>query len=381
MRGSVVHTPDATSAAGAAGLGRLPAERVRAWRLQVLAALLAQAGSVLLMVCVVALGHADAMAVTVWAPLSMLFSAGVWLALARGWTAHLRDPALTAPQIVWSIGSAVVCYALAGPLRLLAVPMACLALVFSIFALPARQVQHITVATLLAFGVVMAVLAQLQPHRYPPVEELLVFGLLLFSIPPIALLAGRLSELRARLGQQRRELAEALARIQELAVRDELTGLFNRRHMHDVLKQAQARAWRGRPFAVALLDIDHFKLVNDRHGHAVGDEVLRLFANVASHSVRSEDTVGRWGGEEFVVVFDDAQADAVAALAERLRQRVAAAQLPLADGSTLSFTASIGLVMHRPGELPEATLERADRLLYQAKARGRDRLEAQATMS
>lgn len=175
--------------------------------------------------------------------------------------------------------------------------------------------------------------------------------------------------------------------LAELAARDELTGLFNRRHMGELLAQQRMACQRGGAgFAVALADLDHFKLINDTHGHAVGDNVLRAFAEQAVAAMRGTDTVGRWGGEEFLVIYPRSTAHDAAQGADRLRERVAAAVVTTPGGQPLTFTVSIGLTEHVPPESIDELVERADRAMYQAKAQGRNQVvvtltEATATAS
>lgn len=350
------------------------AARRRAWRGQVVAALLSQLGGIVVMVMVVLLGHADPLAVMIWAPLSMAMSMAVWLALRQGWTLHLPDPTLTTHQIAWSITSTALCYAMAGPLKILALPMACLGLVFSIFALPARRVVGLTVYTLMVYGAMMLVMSLWQPEQHPPAEEALIFLQLALALGPLAWLATRMSDLRARLGRQKAELERALARIEDMAMRDALTGLFNRRRMDDELKHAQAEAHAGRGCCIALVDLDHFKRVNDEHGHATGDAVLRAFAETAHAAVLGGDRLGRWGGEEFIVIFCTPTTGEAEAGARRILESCHARRVPGSHGREVSFTVSIGLAAHVAGEPIEHTIERADQALYAAKQQGRNRI-------
>ncbi len=109
--------------------------------------------------------------------------------------------------------------------------------------------------------------------------------------------------MRGQLSVRKKELASAVALVNELVTRDGLTGLFNRMHMQEFLAREVARQARsGQAFCIALIDLDHFKAVNDRHGHNVGDDVLRSFARDAVHSLRETDFIARWGGEEFLVL-------------------------------------------------------------------------------
>ena len=174
--------------------------------------------------------------------------------------------------------------------------------------------------------------------------------------------------------------------LAELASRDELTGLFNRRHMSELLAQQRMASRRaGDGFAVALVDLDHFKRINDTHGHAVGDIVLRAFAGQASAAMRGTDIVGRWGGEEFLVIYPRSTAHEAAQAAERLCERVASAVVTTPGGQSLAFTVSIGLTEYVPPESTESLVERADRAMYQAKSQGRNQVvtlpEATATTS
>ena len=177
------------------------------------------------------------------------------------------------------------------------------------------------------------------------------------------------AEQARREAQQHRERAlEAAAR----AERDPLTGLGNRRHLKtrcaDVLPAAERL---GRPVALAQLDLDHFKAVNDRHGHAVGDKVLVAVAQLLRENMRTDDVLVRQGGEEFVVVFPGLSLDAAAEVCERLRERLASFPWLSACGTSAPVTASIGLAAAPPYQL-ETLLQRADEALYSAKRSGRN---------
>lgn len=161
---------------------------------------------------------------------------------------------------------------------------------------------------------------------------------------------------------------------QLLALTDGLTGLYNRRHAAERLDQEISRSLRGRSgLCVALIDIDHFKAINDEYGHGAGDRVLREIAKTLMEFVRLSDVVARWGGEEFLVVFPDTQLAAARVVAERLRARLANMDA-VADGPD-QVTASIGLATLVEEMDAHALVELADQALYRAKARGRNRVE------
>lgn len=164
--------------------------------------------------------------------------------------------------------------------------------------------------------------------------------------------------------------------LYESAVRDGLTGLYNRRYFDDRLRAELAFAHRhGRPLALILADIDYFKRVNDERGHQVGDLTLREIGRRLAGAMRAEDVIARYGGEEFVILCRDANEAQARALAERLRT-VVAENIEVPDGAPLRLTASFGLaIVSQTGEAGEVHLVKAaDRALYEAKGRGRDRV-------
>jgi two-component system cell cycle response regulator len=188
-------------------------------------------------------------------------------------------------------------------------------------------------------------------------------------------------ELRARVRSGERVIAlqegllEAQATLQRLARFDELTGLCNRRTILESLAEAVDRARRDRGhLGVAMADLDHFKTINDTYGHAGGDEVLRRVAKRIATVLGSDDTVGRYGGEEFLVVVPEADAARVGRVAERCRLAVADMSVPVAD-TVVRPTVSVGLASSRLlGYDEDALIQAADAALYQAKADGRNRV-------
>ncbi|MBC9071003.1 GGDEF domain-containing protein [Thauera sp. CAU 1555] len=167
-----------------------------------------------------------------------------------------------------------------------------------------------------------------------------------------------------------RELTEAL---REASLKDPLTDLGNRRYLMDRLKEETVRARRKNvPLCVAVLDVDHFKRVNDTWGHEAGDETLRRISEVLRSSVREYDTVGRWGGEEFLLLFPETGLEEALNTAERVRQSISEIRIERPDGP-IQLTASLGLAQQLAGESASATVSRADNALLSAKRKGRDR--------
>ncbi len=168
-------------------------------------------------------------------------------------------------------------------------------------------------------------------------------------------------------------------KLRDTSIRDPLTNLYNRRHLFEHLEVLMAERWReGTPVSLAMLDIDHFKSINDEHGHLAGDFVLREFSRAIEDEIRPYDLCGRYGGEEFVVVARDRRENA-AGIVQRILDRVRALKLVF-EGRTIGFTFSAGVA--DLDEIPEgkrtseALIGVADRCLYAAKASGRNRINA-----
>jgi len=158
---------------------------------------------------------------------------------------------------------------------------------------------------------------------------------------------------------------------------DVLTGLANRRHSMSALELAMsASAGAQTPLTIALVDLDHFKRINDLHGHAAGDAVLRDFGEVCRQATRQSDIAGRIGGEEFLVVFPATPVEHGASAVERMRRNVLSRRVQLADQSTIRYSFSAGVCRFELGDDLNATLARADRALYSAKSTGRNRTVA-----
>ncbi len=168
------------------------------------------------------------------------------------------------------------------------------------------------------------------------------------------------------------ELRERNAQLQRLATTDELTGLYNRRHVGRELERLILRARRhDQLISVAMLDVDHFKAINDEHGHAVGDAVLVEVAARLERRLRGDDLVGRWGGEEFLFVLPETPAEGAQVVSESVRAVIGDEPIELAVG-TLAVTASIGWASWETSDGSDDLLARADLALYAAKAAGRN---------
>ncbi len=177
------------------------------------------------------------------------------------------------------------------------------------------------------------------------------------------------SYINDQFSQQRAE-AKTMHR---LAHTDQLTGIANRRQLYsEIHKETEEASRYGRPLAMILFDLDHFKHVNDTYGHDQGDVVLREVVRVIEPLLRKTDRLGRWGGEEFIILAPESDLAQVGWLAERIRASIADHDY----GFTPSVTVSLGLAQYKTGETPEALITRADEALYKAKTLGRNRAES-----
>jgi diguanylate cyclase (GGDEF)-like protein len=231
---------------------------------------------------------------------------------------------------------------------------------------------------LLALGA-HGTMLQLSYLRNPSMDvraALTEFAVLMIVLPWFAVMGGYVYRLRMRLSDSHKELTKAFDRLGELAIRDELTGAYNRRFLMETLAGERSRAERlAAPFSVCLIDIDHFKSINDTLGHAAGDAVLKHFAALAPRGLRGIDTFGRFGGEEFLIVLPGTGRPGAIAVGERVRAACEATVFPgLPAGRLLTITA--GVATHAKGEDVTAMLARADQALYQGKNAGRNRVVA-----
>lgn len=193
---------------------------------------------------------------------------------------------------------------------------------------------------------------------------------------PRELLARVRVHLRSHILQE--ELEEANRLLQVLSCTDGLTGVFNRRHFDNELEVQLSRSRRYKfPLSLVLVDVDHFKRVNDEHGHPAGDKVLRAIAGTLQSMVRKADVVARYGGEELALVLANTGEDGAAILAERVRAAVAGLEV-VDDRATIRCTVSAGIATSHPGDPLDTSklLHRADVALYTAKRTGRDRVVA-----
>lgn len=320
------------------------------------------------------LGVVDGAGLWPWTIASIGGLAAMFLASRSGWTRRFEDPFLAMPQLLYAIASGAVAYRIAGAGHGASLLLVALVLMFGTFGLPRRRAGWVAAYTVAAFGVAMYSGATSRPEIFDPRAQVGYFVAFVVFVCGFVAVNERIATIRRRVHVQKAALADALQRIHALATRDELTGLLNRRAMVELLDVEQQRTDATQvPWCIAILDVDHFKGINDRFGHAAGDEALRAVGGICAGMVRSLDSVARWGGEEFVVLLREVDVAAARAAAERIRATLHGTPVQVA-GSAVALTVSIGVAAHLPAEDVANTLARADRALYAAKAAGRNRV-------
>jgi diguanylate cyclase (GGDEF)-like protein len=277
-----------------------------------------------------------------------IFNITLYIFLRTGLNLKMADPSLTAIQISFAI--LLVMYGM-------------------YFANEARGV------LLLIYGGDIALLQIYRPQGVNFHIEYLQLGVLALVLMAFSVIGGYISSLRQNLSISKSEQAKSIAIIREMAIRDELTGLFNRRHVLEFLDYEKNRSLRGGGiFCLAMLDIDHFKNVNDIYGHLVGDAVLQAVATTMKTTMRNTEYCARYGGEEFLIVLTQTGINGALIGAERVRTNIEKIPFPNI-GSDFKITVSIGLSEYRMREGVDDIIARADEALYRAKNGGRNRVE------
>ncbi len=299
-----------------------------------------------------------------------------FVAIRLGWNLRFADPSLTVPQMVHAIAFSAAAYALAGAGRGSTLAVLIVIFMFSMYSLPSGRVRGAGLFAVAVFGGVMAAMAWLNPAVYVPAVEGGHFMIVAVMVPAVSLLAGHLGRLRARLRRQKKDLAVALARIQELATRDEVTGLINRRHMHELMEQERQRGVRsGQTFCVAVLELDDYRRLRDAAGLDAADQLLQRFAQEVPNVVRISDLLCRWDDSRLLLMLSNTRGPLARLGLERLHER---SQHPQAESgeAVVPLAFSAGVIEHRAGESVAQTVARAEQAVQAAVDAGRNRVLA-----
>lgn len=303
---------------------------------------------------------------------SLLTLLTVFVLVRSGWSQRLSDPVVTLPHALVSIALCFMAYLQVGEHRASVLILVAEAIVMCMFRLRPTQMVVLGMSSVGMLLVCVLGLTWADPVRYPAPTGLMHFVIGGSTLLILSLVAKWVTDIRVRIGLQSKELSQALNTLQHMATQDSLTGLLNRRIMVDLVETELKLVERhGHPMTVALVDLDHFKSINDRFGHQAGDAVLIGFANLAQTQLRQVDKVARWGGEEFLIMLPQVKASEAFTALERLRLSMGSQSFPGHPGVNTTFSA--GLAQARQGESLEHLIERADQALYEAKHGGRNR--------
>jgi len=298
-----------------------------------------------------------------------------YAAFRTGFNERFGDPSLTVPMIL--AATSVLAYVVynADQARGVFMLLYLLPFLFGVFRLSTGTLLNLTLFTIILYLLVMLGIWHYRGEAFDFRLEVVQWLVLCVVLTWFAFMGGYISKLRRNLAASNVRLETAFRTIQEMSVRDELTGTYNRRYLMQLLVQEKNRIDRGgRGMAVCILDLDHFKSINDSYGHLAGDAVLRVITAEAQASLRTSDFFGRYGGEEFLMILTQTTLEGARVIADRFRRRMEALGFPEIDPQ-LGITTSIGIAEYAGGEDVVQTLARADAALYRAKHLGRNRVE------
>jgi diguanylate cyclase (GGDEF)-like protein len=301
----------------------------------------------------------------------------LFFALLRcGINKRFSDPSLTVPQITAAILIFLFVEIYTGPVRGAYLVVLLIAFNFGAFKLRTSTLFLLTMATVFGYAALIPYVRKIEGDGFNLPVALIELLTLTFALIAQTVLIGSISRLRRRLSLSNAKLQEALHQVTELATRDELTGAYNRRYILDILEHERHRVDRnGASFCICLIDLDHFKQLNDSYGHAGGDLALKAFVRGVRGVQRDTDLMARYGGEEFLLFLPQTSLTIGFTCAERVRaetSRLNMKNLPLAT----QLTVSIGVAQYQAGESIDQLIARADDALYAAKRGGRNRVEA-----
>lgn len=288
---------------------------------------------------------------------------------ATGLNLKTQTKNLRLPLTLSAVGIMLVVVYFAPVTQILLTPFLFLTMAFVMHRVSPKEMLLTSLVVLGAYAVVILAHYWQRNDMQLLILECAQLLALCLTLPSFALLAGRVQRLHSALFQANRKIRD----IEEDARRDALIGCYNRRYIVAALEQQKRLADEtGAPLCLAVIDLDHFKRVNDEAGHLGGDEVLRAFARIAQGNVRQRDIFGRYGGEEFLLVLPETPLQAALSIAERIRVQVE--QYGWSDRLRNRVTVSIGLTQHIPGESVLDLFSRTDTAMYMAKQNGRNRV-------
>jgi diguanylate cyclase (GGDEF)-like protein len=324
-------------------------------------------------------------AMPVWLMVAMvagvtLSNAWFWYMLSSGRSLSYADPSMTKAQVMLGLFWILVVIGASHKDRSLMMVVYIVIMLFGIFRLDREDFLRLTGLALVGYIVVVAADLAVREVQVDMFTEAVRFLVLTSCLLWCTFFGSHVAQLRATLRRQNDALQQHVKDAERIAERDHLTSAYNRRYIMQALEQERSRSERRHaPFAIIIFDLDHFKNINDHHGHVTGDRVLSRFAQVARRELRAVDVIspgrrrhafGRFGGEEFIALLPETGLEGARHCAERMQEVMAEERFE----NGISVTFSAGIAVYRYGETIEQTLSRADDALYRAKNAGRNRV-------
>lgn len=297
-----------------------------------------------------------------------------FLTIRFKYSSKLKDPSLTLPLMLWATAVTMLTIYLTNDYRTLLLMFYLLCLIFGVFQLDWRYFIVVIITGILSYLLVIILLLKFHPSVIEFRNEIIVFysfSVMAFCCAAVSI---EMNNVRKHLRNKNLMLEEALRRIESLSITDELTGIKNRRFILGLLEQQRLLAERGLyAFSICMIDLDHFKEMNDEYGHIAGDEILKEIAKKISAEIRKIDYFARYGGEEFLLVLPFADLEQAKLIAERLRKFIEDSTFDEIRPN-LKLTFSAGITEYHWPESIASVLGRADAALYVAKHAGRNQV-------
>jgi diguanylate cyclase (GGDEF)-like protein len=303
-----------------------------------------------------------------------------YVVIRVGFNRRFADPSMTREQVIWSNFVLLVTLFFMDQFRPLMMMFFPIILIYGAFRMTARQYIATAVFTVTGYLVVIYLLYLQVPDSIALENEMVVAMAFILIIIAFSLVSNEVSRVRRKLRHRNAALADAMEKMEQMAITDELTGLPNRRHMLIMLNQQKAMAERNHiGFCICFFDLDDFKVVNDTMGHHIGDIVLKRFASAVRSQSRVSDFFARFGGEEFVLLATGTNLGGAKHAADRVRK--VAQAIDFKDvAPSLAVTVSGGVAQFRQNDRIEALLTRADKAMYIAKKSGKNCIRTESDL-
>jgi diguanylate cyclase (GGDEF)-like protein len=301
------------------------------------------------------------------------------MAILTGFNLRFKDPSLTEAQVVSAcLPTIYIMYFITDPqARMAFLLMATVAMLYGVLSLDFRRMLVLGGMVFLTYLLLLAALFAWAPERVDMKIEVVIIFAYSVVLELVAYVGSFIAGLRKSLRERNRSLQRAMTELEKLARIDPLTRLPNRRSVMEQIEKEQARAQRRVPernnLCICIMDIDFFKKVNDNYGHQVGDLVLQRISETLQKILRKGEFVGRYGGEEFLMIFPETTYEGARAASQRIRRAIAEMIVPELEKQK-GIIVSIGVATYQPGNDINETINNADKALYQAKSHGRNRV-------